>query len=313
MNLEELTIKSKQDELELKVAIIKPDTEIKGIIQISHGMSEHKERYFPFMEYFATLGYVTIINDHRGHGGSIKRKEDLGYFYDEKAESIVEDLHQITLYIKQRFPNQQLILLGHSMGSMVVRKYIKKYDSDINKLIVCGSPSKNQLVGVALFMVKILKKTKGEYHRSKLIQNLAFGLYNKNTKNNKSKNEWVCANKKVVEEYDKDELCGYIFTTNGFLNLFTLMKDIYTQKGWKLNHKELPILFIAGEDDPVIVNRKKWEKSQQFLKDLGYKNIEGKLYKNMRHEILNEKDNIIVFKDIANWINNIKIEYTIQE
>lgn len=300
---ESIKIKSKCDNLEISVKLFIPEKEIKGIVQISHGMSEHKERYYNFMEYLTNQGFVTIINDHRGHGESIKNKDDLGYFYDTTSEYIVEDLHQITLYIKQRFPNKNVILFGHSMGSMVVRKYIKKYDKDINKLIVCGSPSKNQFVGIALIITKIIGKIKGDRFRSNLIQNLAFQNYNKKVKNIKSENDWVCANDKTIEKYDKDELCGFIFTTNGFENLFTLMKDIYTKKGWKKENLKLPIFFIAGADDPVIVSKKKWLESQDFLKTIGYKNITNKLYLNLRHEILNEKNNKEIYSDILNFIS----------
>lgn len=302
MPIEKIKIKSNQDGLELDFLLIKPEGEIKGIVQISHGMAEHKERYKPFMEYLASCGYMAIIHDHRGHGASVKRLDDLGYFYDEKAEAIVEDLHQITTYIKNQYPNKKVILLGHSMGSMVVRKYIKKYDNDIDKLIVCGSPSRNPFAGLALRVVKLLKTFKGEYHRSNFIQRLAFGTYNKNIKNPSSPNAWVCANENIVKQYDEDELNGFVFTLNGFQNLFILMKDIYDKQGWELNNKELPIFFIAGADDPVIMSTKHWQKAQSFLKELGYQNVSGKLYAGMRHEILNEKENKTVFEDVLEWI-----------
>ncbi len=302
MRKKDIIINSNSDKLPISVTMFIPEVDIKGIVQISHGMAEHKERYFDFMEYLANQGYVTIINDHRGHGKSIKEKEDLGFFYDNSSEYIVEDLHQITLYIKELYPNKEMILFGHSMGSMVVRKYIKKYDKDIDKLIVCGSPSKNPFAGLAIFITKIMKIFKGDKYRSNFIQNLAFGSYNKNIKNAKSKNSWICSNNETVESYDKDELCGFIFTLNGFENLFRLMKEIYQKDGWTLNKKDLPILFIAGSNDPVIIDEEKWNESQEFLKKIGYSNVTGKLYKNLRHEILNEKNKQQIYEDIINFI-----------
>lgn len=303
MKEENIIINSKCDNLPLSITIFIPETEVKGVFQISHGMAEHKERYYDFMKYLTNQGYVTIINDHRGHGKSIKNEEDLGYFYDNKAEYIVEDLHQITLYIKEKYPDKKVILFGHSMGSMVVRKYLKKYDKEIDKLIVCGSPSKNPFSNIALTTSKIIGNIKGKRFRSNLIQNLAFGSYNKNLQNVISPNSWICANEETVKEYDDDKLCGFIFTANGFENLFILMRDIYTIKGWKLNNKEIPILFIAGRDDPVIINKNKWLKSQKFLTKLGYSNITNKLYDNLRHEILNEKNKEEIYEDILNFIN----------
>lgn len=297
-----LTIYSNCDGLPLSTAIFIPEEEVKGIVQISHGMAEHKERYFSFMEYLTERNYVVVINDHRGHGESVRDKNDLGYFYDESGEYIVKDLHQITLYMKERFPGKPVYLFGHSMGSMAVRMYIKKYDSEIDKLIVCGSPSKNPLVDVALFVVRFQKLFKGDRYRSRLIQNLAFGSYNKNIDKPISDNAWLSSDENNVKNYDSDDLCGFIFTLNGFRNLFLLMKEIYITSGWALKNKDLPIMFIAGRDDPVIVSEDKWNESREFLQKLGYTNVRGKLYKGLRHEILNENIKENIYDDIVKFM-----------
>lgn len=302
MEKKNIVMTSYYDDLPIDVTIFIPDDTIKGIFQISHGMSEHKERYYDFMEFLSNNGYVTIINDHRGHGKSIRKKEDLGYLYDDTSNSIVSDLHQVTEYIKMEYPDKNITLFGHSMGSMVVRKYIKKYDSEIDKLIVCGSPSKNPHINSALILTKLVKAFRGDRHRSVLIQKLAFGSFNNNFKNVSSVNSWICSDEEEVKKYDDDQLSGFIFTINGFENLFRLMKDIYSKKGWELNNKKLPIFFIAGSFDPVIISKDKWMESQEFLKELGYKNIKNKLYENMRHEILNENGKNQVYNDILKFI-----------
>lgn len=302
MKREYIQLNSECDNLPLSVAVFIPDDEIKGIVQLSHGMAEHKERYYGFMEFLAGKGYACIINDHRGHGQSVRDKEDLGYFYDDGADYIVEDLHQLTEYIKERFPGRPVYLFGHSMGSLVVRKYIKKYDGDIAKLIVCGSPSQNPLVGVALGLVKVQKAFKGDRYRSSLIQGLAFGSYNKKIKNPLSENAWLSADGENVSKYEQDELCGFVFTLNGFRNLFLLVKEVYSPEGWAMKNRELPIFFIAGADDPVIVDEKKWKQSQDFLRERGYKDVTGKLYEGKRHEILNEGIKSKVYEDVIDFI-----------
>lgn len=303
MKKEYLIINSNCDNLPISLTIFTPEDQIKGIFQIAHGMSEHKERYYDFMEYLTNQGYIAVINDHRGHGKSILEKEDLGYFYEENANFIVEDLHQITLYLKELYPNKHVTLFGHSMGSMIVRKYIKKYDNDINKLIVCGSPSKNPLVNVAIWLTNTMIKKKGDRYRSELLHQLSIGNLNKKVKNNeKSSHSWLCADRKIVQKFDKDKLCGFVFTLNGFKNLFKLMKEIYDEKDWKLYNEKLPIFFIAGSEDPIIKGKRNWIKSQNFLKKIGYKNVTGKLYEGLRHEILNEKNNTEIYGDIINFI-----------
>jgi len=302
MQKKEIIIPSNQDGLDLSALQVMPEGEIKGIVQISHGMAENKERYVDFMEFLAQNGYVSMIHDHRGHGKSVIQKDDLGYFYDKKAEYIVEDVKQVTDYIKEQYPDKPLILFGHSMGSMVVRKYIKKYDNAIDKLIVCGSPSQNKLVGVALALIGIQKVFHSDRYRSNLIQNLTFSSYNKGVENPASPNSWICSNEKVVADYDASDLCGFVFTLNGFQNLFTLYKEIYCKKNWSMANKTLPIFFIAGADDPTILSKEAWIAAQDFLKNLGYTNISNQLYPKMRHEILNEIGKEKVYQDVLNWM-----------
>lgn len=304
MKKEILSVRSACDGLPLSIGIFSPETangEIKGIFQISHGMAEHKERYFPFMEFMADNGYAAVINDHRGHGGSIKSPDDYGYFYDDTAGFIVEDLHQVTLLAKERFPGKPVTLFGHSMGSLVVRKYIKKYDDEIDKLIVCGSPSANPLVGAAIALVRAEKAVKGDRHRSMAIQKLAFGSYTKNLSGSLSDNAWLSVNTDNVKDYDKDRMCGFVFTLNGFRNLFLLMKQVYDPKGWNVKNPDLPILFLAGAEDPVIAGEKNWHKSQDFLRQVGYRNISGILYPGLRHEILNEASRQDIYENILEF------------
>ena len=69
---EKFTVTSRVDTLKLSGLYMQPDQKpCKGIVQILHGMSEHKERYIPFMEFLADCGYASIIHDHRGHGESV--------------------------------------------------------------------------------------------------------------------------------------------------------------------------------------------------------------------------------------------------
>lgn len=301
MKKEELFLQSACDNLPLGVSIRIPQRPI-GIIQLVHGMAEHRVRYNDLMEFFAQQGYITIMHDHRGHGDSVRTPQDYGYFYENGIDAVVEDVHKITLYVKERFPNLPIVLLGHSMGSLIVRCYMRQYDSDIDALIVCGSPSFNPMAKSALAFVKLLKKIKGEHHRSSLIQKMAFGYFNRGIQNPTSENSWVCSDDNVVQVYDQDSRCGFVFTLNGFEVLFGLMIRTYSKNGWAIDNPNAPILFIAGEQDPCIVSPKAFFKAVSFMKKLGYKNCDGKLYGSMRHEILNETEKETVWNDLLLWI-----------
>ncbi len=296
-------IKSVCDNLLLATTIFIPEKECVGIVQISHGMTEHKERYFDFMKYLTKQGYITIINDHRGHGKSFKNARDLGYFYDNSANYVVEDLHQVTLFIKKKYPHLPITLFGHSMGSMIVMKYLQKYHSDIDKVILCGLPSKNNQARIGLLLAKFLSSLKGDHYRSSFLQNITFSNYNKKFPSLDSPYAWLSSNKEILETYENDSLCGFIFTTNGFQNLFKLNIDIYNKKEWPVTDYHTSLYLIAGSDDPVIISKDKWLQSGTFLKNIGFKKVSHKLYPNLRHELLNEKNNERIYQDIINFIN----------
>lgn len=292
---------SEKDCLQLEVAILEPKEKPKGIVQISHGMSEHKERYYEFMKYLSENGYICVIHDHRGHGASVKNKRDLGYFYTEDINYIIDDLYQITKYIKNKYPDLKINLFAHSMGTLVARGYLKKYDDKINKMILSGPPTENSMVLLGLMIAKFLNIFYKKNVPNKLLNNLTFGNYSKDVN---KKNEWICLNEDIVEAYNKDELCGYIFTTNGFINLYKLMINAFKKNNWNMKNKNLPIYIIAGRNDKVIQNEEKFTKLSKFITERGYKNVQSKLYNDMKHEILNEKNNKIVYKDILDFIEN---------
>lgn len=292
---------SEADQLKLHVLLMEPEGDPKGIVQICHGMTEHKERYEPFMKMLCANGYAAVIHDHRGHGKSIKEEGDLGYFYDTTGEKIVEDVHQLTVWMKKRYPGIPYHLFGHSMGSLVVRCYLKKYDRDLDSLIVCGSPSENKAAGAGIVMAKAACAA-GERQPGKLFQKMAFTAYRKELQREDSPNAWISYNRENVQKYDEHPLDGFLFTNNGFLNLFLLMKNTYRKKGWGLHHPSLPILFIAGADDPCIGSKKKYAQAMTFLKKRGYINVRGTLFLNRRHEILNEDNAEKVYDVILSFL-----------
>ena len=293
-------IKSSSDNLELELAYIEPKEEIKGVVQISHGMSEHKERYYDFMEYLKNQGYVVVINDHRGHGSSVKNKEDLGYFYTEDISYIINDLYDVTKYIKNKYKDKKIYLFSHSMGTLVARGYIQKYDNEIEKLVLCGPPTKNELTKFAIKLSQVSKYINKDTKPSKLLNKLTFGSYNRG---NTINNEWLSKSIDNVNNYNEDELCGFIFTGNGFINLYKLMDNAFCRENYKMQNKSLPIFVIAGSKDPVIQDEKKFLELVDFLKELGYKDVTSKLYKDLKHEILNEEEKNIIYKDVLDFFN----------
>lgn len=299
---EEFSIKSNFDGLELGVSLRVPEHP-QGILQLVHGMAEHRERYHDFMDYCAKQGLIVLIHDHRGHGASVKSSDDYGYFGKHGVEAIIQDVHQMTAYLRERFPGLPLTLFGHSMGSLVVRCYTQEYDQDIDGLIVCGSPSKRVGAGAGRMVAKLLQVFRGSHYRSDFVNRLAFGGYNKKFPEATSPNSWIVSDPAVVEAYDADERDGFVFTLAGFETLFGLIKRAYRKSGWRLAHPDLPIFFIAGEDDPCIISPADFAKAVNFMRDRGYQRVTSKLYPHMRHEILNEVGKTEVWQDVVNETN----------
>lgn len=294
-------VKSPADQLVLDVVDVVPNGEVKGVVQIVHGMQEHKERYLPFMEYLAHEGYVCVAGDHRGHGKSVKNEKDLGYFYDETADAIVEDLDAISAHVRLEYPHLPFFMIGHSMGTLVARKYLKNHDKNLDALILSGPVYENPKAGAGKMLVDVLRKYKGDRHISKRVAKMVEGSFDKGIKGDMP-NRWLSVNEENVKTFNNDPLCGNPFTLNGYHNLLQLVQDVYSDEGWKVRNPNLPILFAAGEDDPVIGGKEEFAKLVQSLKDKGYTNVSSHLYSEMRHEILNEINRKQVYEDFEHFL-----------
>ncbi|MCR5128817.1 MAG: lysophospholipase [Lachnospiraceae bacterium] len=303
---------SGSDGLPLSVLRMEPDnvSDIKGIVQLVHGMNEYKERYLPFIEYLSGHGYITVIHDHRGHGKSVRSQDDLGFFYEGGFKALVKDIHEITVEIKKYAEkltgrsDLPMILAGHSMGSMAVRCYLRKYDFEIDKLLVIGCPSELPGAKPGLFVIRVFKAIFGERRRSRFIAKLVMGGYEKRFQSESLLHSWVNSDAEEVKKYNADPLCNYLFTLNGFENLVLLTMLTYTDKGYALKNPSLPIRFYSGADDPCAVSEEAFNAAIDHLKQYGYTDVSGKLYENMRHEILNEPEHTIVFEELLDFIDS---------
>ena len=292
------------DGLQLAAALEAPEKP-KAILVLVHGMAEHKKRYFPFMTYLAEKGFACLITDLRGHGTTAATKEELGHFEKKGDELLVNDTLAVINYAKELYPGLKVFLTGHSMGSLIVRCFTKRHDTEIDGLVVCGSPSRNGAAGMGILLTRCIGLFKGKRYRSKFLENMATGVYNKKFAQ-EGTNAWLSTNKANVQAYNNDPLCGYPFTVMGYQGLMRLLEDTYDVDDWKVTKPELPIHFIAGADDPCIVNIQQFSQAVSFLRSRGYKTVTSKVYPGLRHEILNELGKEEVWRDVeailSSWV-----------
>lgn len=273
-----------------------------GIIEFVHGMCETRNRYAKPMEILSQKGFICAIADMRGHGENILTNDDLGYFGDDGYKGLVDDVHEYTMFLKREYPGLPLVIIGHSMGSLITRAYMKRHSKEVEGIILSGSPSDNPLTGVAKLLIRIMAPFRGWHYRSPFIQSCVTGTYERPFKREGVLNAWLTRDKNIVDTFNKDPLCGFPFTLNGYMTLMDLMQQVYSPLGWISKNPKLPVMFISGEEDPCRGSNKAFQKAVSHLKKCGYPNTMSQLYVDMRHELLNEIDNEQVYKDIIKFI-----------
>ena len=272
----------------------------KAVLQMVHGMQEHKERYYSFIEFLNNNGYAVVISDMRGHG---EDAPNLGHIADKKGEKIlIDDQNKIYQYIKERFKGVPVYLFGHSMGSIISRVLLQESSANYQKVILSGYVAPNPASPVAVLLGNIVKCF-GAKKYSKLLAGLALGPYSKAVKDRKTELDWLSANGENVQNYINDPLCGFPFTNGSFSALFHLLNAIGKAKKYVNVNKELPFLLAGGEDDPCTAGEKGRANSKKVLEKAGFKNIEVATFKGMRHEILNEVEKDKFAQTMLDFLN----------
>lgn len=282
-----------------------PDTEKPFcILQIVHGMAEHIERYDEFANFLAQKGILVVGDDHLGHGKSVKEGGTYGYFCENDAANVlVRDEHRLKKLIQEQYPGVTYLILGHSMGSFILRNYLLRYGTGVEGAIIVGTGAQsNGTLFIARALAAVQRLLLGSKHVSRLLDKVAFGSYNKKFRPSKTDFDWLSRDEGNVERYIADPMCGFVFTVNGFATLFKLIYDCGDAEKLGNMPKNLPVMLIAGADDPVGNYGRSIEKVYQMYLGQGMTNVQMKLYENDRHELLNEIDKDMVYGDVYRWI-----------
>lgn len=281
-----------------------PEGEVRAIVQLSHGMVEFIDRYKPLAEELAGRGILVTGHDHLGHGGSIRTKDDYGYFAEPDGNrAVLDDLHAMTTLTKQLYPGVPYFLLGHSMGSFYARQYLCEYGAELDGAILMGTGYQPKaLVTLARTVCRVLAVFFGWQHRSKLVRDLSFLGYNKGLEG-RTPHDWLNRDQAEVDKYRADERCMFTFTLNAYYSMFTGILRLYDPDFLNQMPKDLPLLFLAGDADPVGEQGKGVQRAIDSLKAVGVQNITQKFYPGARHELLVELNRQEVFADIGNWLD----------
>lgn len=279
--------------------------EVKAVLQIIHGMVEFIDRYEEFAEYLTQRGIAVVGNDHLGHGMSVISRDEYGFFCEKNGNAaVLKDIHHLKKLTEKSFGNIPYYMLGHSMGSFLLRQYLCLRGEELDGAVIMGTGTKPvPLLKTGRGLCRAMAAIFGWHHRSILIDRMAFGGYNKHFKPARTAGDWLTKDESIVDRYLADERCTFRFTLNGYYNLFYSMETASKKSSLRRMPKDLPVLFVSGREDPVGDFGAGVEQVEKKFREAGMENITQKLYETDRHEILNETDRSAVYEDLYHWLS----------
>ena len=282
-----------------------PDCEPRAIVQIAHGIAEHVRRYDDFAFFLAQNGIQVVANDHLGHGESIMTEADLGFFAPVGGwDLVVGDMRKLYERTHEELPSLPYFLFGHSMGSFLARSYLIKYPEGLAGALISGTAQQpGAILHAGFLMARRESKKFGVRYRSDRLYNMAFGNYNRRFEPRRTECDWISRNTEVVDQYISDPLCGFVPTAGLLADMMHGMAFNQKRSNTQRMQKNLPVMFLSGDMDPVGDYGKGVVKAFQSFLEAGMADVSLKLYHDGRHEMLNELNRDLVFGDIIGWLN----------
>lgn len=309
MNKEEFYFDSRDAQTKLHAVRYTPDDgEVRCVVQIVHGMAEYVERYEEFAKFLTDRHCAVTGEDHLGHGKSVGPDGIYGYFCAQDAATVVvRDVHRLKKMTQAAYPDVPYFILGHSMGSFILRNYLCRYGSGIAGAVIMGTGMQPAaLVKASKALAAVIGVFTGPKKVSRFLDRAAFGQFNKKIPNPRTKSDWLSREADRVDAYIADPLCGFVFTVNGFRTLTELIARIQKPENLERIPKSLPILMVSGGDDPVGEYGEGVRRARRSMEAAGVKDIKLKLYEGDRHELLNETDRGQVMEDIYDWMQSVR-------
>ena len=289
-----------------------PDGKPKAIVQIIHGMIEFIGRYDEFASYLAEAGYLVCGEDHIGHGESVISDEYHGYFGSDGNAWLIADIHKLRCIMQEEYPEVQYLMIGHSMGSYLLRQYITENDAEFAKgldaVVLMGTGWEPELkirMGMVIAAIMGLDKV-GK--RARLIEAVSFGTYLKKVKKPRTINDWLTKDDAAIDSYRSNPWCTFNFTPNAFYHMFSGMLKANDKARMRKLPKGLPLLLISGAEDPVGNWGEGVRKTYMAYLENSQCDVNIRIYEDDRHEILNETNKAEVYDDIRSFL-----DYSLEE
>lgn len=286
--------------------IWRPEKQAKAVLQICHGMVEYIDRYNDFAQYLAERGVCVVGHDHLGHGRSVQSEEHLGFFHESHGNQyVITDIHKLRRMTEQDYAGVPYFMMGHSMGSFLLRQYLTMRAEGLAGAIIMGTGYMPYgLLAAGQMVCRSIAAVKGWQYRSEFVNQLGMGGYNKQFEPGESTKDWITSDEEMRKKYEADPLCSFIFTVNGYYQMFEGMKTLTKKSAMDKIPGSLPVFFVSGAEDPVGSNGEGVARVFHKYEQAGIQDVEMKLYPKGRHEILNESNREQVYEDLYQWIND---------
>ncbi len=303
--IQEIPVLSTDGHTNLHVVVWWPEQDARGIVQLVHGMAEYIMRYDRFARFLCERGYAVVGHDHVGHGKSVESADDWGCMSAKEGKSVlVGDVGRVRrAMLEHTEVRHPYFLFGHSMGSFVVRSYIAACGEGLDGAIICGTGHVQPALSAAgNLAARAIGRVRGERYVSKLLGDISIGAYSKAIDDPRTPLDWLSHNEQNVDDYIADPQCGFPFSAGGNATLTALTREVCTPACCARVPHDLPLLYVAGDGDPVGDMGKGVRTAAKMAEDAGSADVTCTIYEGMRHEILNETDARRVMEDIATWM-----------
>ena len=281
-----------------------PTVTPRAVVHIYHGMGEHKERYLPFMDFLAEHGYVAVAHDHRNHGQSVSDKSGPGLFTSmDTWDRVIHDAYLVIRSSRELYPDLDICILGHSMGSVILRRVLFTYPDAADKAVIMATvPPYTRTAGLfPLLLAKTVQLLTKESSRSPFLAQVLNKPLLKGFKHPRTPFDWLTHDTAVIDRYISDPLCGFAYTPRFYAAFVKGIINLH-QPGAIRQGRNIPLLFIAGAQDPVGNFGKGVKDVAACYEKAGFSRITLALVADARHEVLNEHNHEKTYHTLLDWL-----------
>ncbi len=290
----------------------RPDGEIRGVVQLVHGMAEHAGRYEHVAEALTDRGYAVYATDHRGHGHTAATDDDLGFFAESRGwATVLDDVYRLNRQLREEHQDVPAYLFGHSMGSFLAQQFLFTFPGAIDGAVLSGStrhPAAAVEAGATLARAEMLRL--GPRGRSDVLNFVAFGSYNNAFAPTRTDFDWLSRDPAAVDAYIADPRCGFVTTTRMWLDVFSGLRVIRQAHRLLTIPPELPIYIFSGDQDPVGEAGRGVHRLVDAYAEAGLQSVTLRLYEDGRHEMVNETNRDRVITDLVDWLDASTEDWT---